>query len=85
MEKSKSSTHPIQSSSERVTIDCRDFPSEKNCTLVIAGTEDEVLKAATEHAVSSHGHQNSSELRETIKQSLKRDMGIGISSERRSA
>jgi predicted small metal-binding protein len=40
----------------RKFIDCREFPSESNCSLTIAGTEDEVLKAAAEHAVSSHGH-----------------------------
>src|SRR5436309_8031820 len=37
----------------RKVVDCRLFPSENNCTLTIAGTEDEVLKAAVEHAVSS--------------------------------
>ncbi len=42
--------------SVRKVIDCREFPSESNCSLTIAGTETEVLKAAAEHAVSSHGH-----------------------------
>ncbi|HXF33627.1 MAG TPA: DUF1059 domain-containing protein [Candidatus Acidoferrales bacterium] len=41
----------------RKMIDCGMFPSETNCTLKISGTEEEVLKAATEHAVSSHGHE----------------------------
>jgi hypothetical protein len=47
----------------RKVADCRKFPSENNCTLTIAGTEEEVLKCATEHAVSSHGHKDTPELR----------------------
>ncbi len=35
---------------QRKSIDCRLFPSEKNCTLKISGTEEEVLDAAVEHA-----------------------------------
>ena len=54
----------------RKAIDCRQFPSEKNCSLYISGTEDEVLDAATAHAVSAHGHQNSPELREQIRTTL---------------
>ncbi len=59
------------SSSRRKVIDCRLFPSEKNCTLAISGTEDEVLEAAVQHAVSTHGHKNSPELREQIRSLLK--------------
>lgn len=57
--------------STRKMIDCREFPSEKNCSLTIAGTEDEVLKAATEHAVSSHGHAAGPELTNAIRGSLR--------------
>jgi len=57
--------------SGRKVIDCRLFPSEKNCTLAISGTEDEVLEAAVQHAVSVHGHENTSELREQIRSMLK--------------
>jgi predicted small metal-binding protein len=56
---------------DRKSIDCRDYPSEKNCSLKMAGTEEEVLDAAVQHAVSVHGHQNSPELREQIKSMLK--------------
>ncbi|MFL6552496.1 MAG: DUF1059 domain-containing protein [Verrucomicrobia bacterium] len=56
---------------QRKSIDCRDYPSEKNCSIKISGTEDEVLDAAVQHAVSAHGHQNTPELREQIKQMLK--------------
>ncbi|MGZ3687411.1 MAG: DUF1059 domain-containing protein [Bdellovibrionota bacterium] len=55
----------------RKMADCRDFPSEKNCTLTISGEEDEVVRAASQHAVKEHGHQDSPELREKIRQSLK--------------
>ena len=51
-------------SQERKVVDCRLHPSEKNCTLSIEGTEDEVLEAATQHAITAHGHTNSPELRE---------------------
>ena len=57
--------------STRKSIDCRNYPSEKNCTLKISGTEEEVLDAAVEHAVSAHGHQNAPELRQQIKSMLK--------------
>ncbi|MGC2354324.1 MAG: DUF1059 domain-containing protein [Candidatus Udaeobacter sp.] len=58
---------------QRKSIDCRDYPSDKNCSLKISGTEQEVLDAAVQHAVSSHGHENTPELREQIKSILKDD------------
>jgi hypothetical protein len=48
--------HNMAESSKRKSIDCRNYPSEKNCSLKISGTEDEVLDAAVQHAVSAHGH-----------------------------
>jgi len=56
---------------KRKVIDCRLYPSEKGCTLSIEGTEEEVLEAATQHAVSAHGHPNSAELREELRGILK--------------
>ena len=56
---------------QRKSIDCRDYPSEKNCSLKISGTEEEVLEAAVQHASSVRGHENTPELREQIKQMLK--------------
>ena len=50
----------------RKVIDCRDFPSETNCTLTISGREFEVLQAAAEHAVSTHGHVDTPELRDQL-------------------
>lgn len=54
----------------RKMIDCRKVPSDFNCTLTIAGREDEVLDAAVAHAVIKHGHQDNAELREMIRASL---------------
>ena len=56
---------------QRKSIDCRNYPSEKNCSLKISGPEEEVLDAAVAHAVSAHGHQNAPELRAEIKSMLK--------------
>ena len=56
--------------SVRKYVDCREFPSDSNCSLTIAGTEDEVVKAATEHAISSHGHTAGPELVNAIRSSL---------------
>ena len=57
----------------RKYIDCREFPSEKNCSLKISGTEDEVLEIAVQHASSSHGHENNPELREELRGLLKEE------------
>jgi hypothetical protein len=59
----------------RKYIDCREIPSEKNCSLKISGTEEEVLEAAVQHAVSAHGHANTPELREQLRLSLKEEEG----------
>ncbi|MEV0604692.1 DUF1059 domain-containing protein [Streptomyces sp. NPDC050315] len=55
----------------RKVADCRDYPSEMNCTLVISGEEEEVVRAAAEHAVTVHGHTDSLELRRQVRDSLK--------------
>ena len=57
--------------SDRKAIDCRDHPSDKGCTLRLEGTEEEVLEAAVTHAVTSHSHTNSPELRDQIKSIMK--------------
>lgn len=56
----------------RKYIDCRDFPSEKNCTVALsADTEDELLEAAVQHAVQVHDHHDSPELRTQLKACFK--------------
>jgi predicted small metal-binding protein len=59
------------SETKRKVIDCRLHPSERGCTLSIEGTEEEVLEAAVQHAVTAHGHTNSPDLREQIKTIMK--------------
>jgi predicted small metal-binding protein len=49
-------------------IDCREFPSEMNCTVAIsADNDDELLDAAVQHAVSVHKHTDSPELRSQLR------------------
>lgn len=54
----------------RKIADCRKYPSEMDCSLTIAGEEEEVVRAASEHAVSVHQHTDSPELREQVRASL---------------
>ncbi|PYT00597.1 MAG: DUF1059 domain-containing protein [Acidobacteria bacterium] len=56
---------------QRKSIDCRDYPSDKNCSLKISGTEEEVLDAATRHAADAHGHEHTPEFREKLRSMLK--------------
>jgi hypothetical protein len=59
----------------RKVIDCRRFPGEKPCSIVISGTEDDVLDLAVLHAKTVHGHQETPELREQIR-SMLQDEGV---------
>ena len=55
----------------RKFIDCREVPSETNCSLTIAAdSETELINAAAQHAVAVHGHQDSPELRSQLKQAI---------------
>lgn len=54
----------------RVMADCRRFPSEMDCSLTIIGEEEEVVRAASEHAASVHSHEDTPELREQIRSFL---------------
>ena len=56
----------------RKYIDCRLFPSDTKCSVAIsADTEDEVVAAAAQHAVSVHQHEDSPQLRQQIRASVK--------------
>jgi len=54
----------------RMRADCRRWPSESECSLTIVGEEDEVVRAAAEHAASVHGHEDTPEMREQLRQML---------------
>jgi predicted small metal-binding protein len=52
----------------RKYIDCREFPSETNCSITIAADrEEELMEAAVQHAVAVHKHADTPELREELK------------------
>jgi predicted small metal-binding protein len=55
----------------RKVIDCRDFPSEKECSLSISGSEDEVMAVAVYHAMTAHGHPDSPDLRSGLRDMMK--------------
>lgn len=57
----------------RKYIDCREMPSENNCDIAMSGSEEHLLEAAVTHAVTAHGHQDTPELREQIRGSLKEE------------
>jgi hypothetical protein len=51
----------------RLMADCRRWPSDADCSLVIIGEEDEVVAAAATHAAAVHGHDDTPELREQLR------------------
>ncbi|MFD0668424.1 DUF1059 domain-containing protein [Ramlibacter sp. MAHUQ-53] len=56
----------------RKYVDCREYPSDMHCTVsIVADSDPELLEAAVQHAVSVHGHQDTPELREQLRQLFK--------------
>jgi predicted small metal-binding protein len=56
----------------RKYIDCREYPSEMNCTVALSADSDkELLEAAVQHAVSVHQHEDTPEFRQQLKQLFK--------------
>jgi hypothetical protein len=52
----------------RKTIDCREYPSDINCTVALsADSAEELLEIATAHAVAAHGHTDTPELRSVLR------------------
>jgi predicted small metal-binding protein len=57
---------------QRKSIDCREFPNEMKCTVAISADSDrELLDIAVQHAVATHGHKDTPEFRQQLKQSFK--------------
>jgi len=55
----------------RLYIDCREFPSDMNCTVAIAAdNERELVDAAVQHAVAVHGHQDTPQFRTEIAKAI---------------
>ena len=62
----------------RKYVDCRQIPSEMNCTIAIsADSEDELLEAAVQHAVAVHGHTDDAELRDGIRGAIQEGAPAG--------
>ena len=56
----------------RKYIDCREYPSDMNCSVALAAnTENELLEAAVQHAVAVHQHQDTPELRQQLRKMFK--------------
>jgi Protein of unknown function (DUF1059) len=52
-----------------LVANCGSFPSEKNCQLVIMAPEnqrDDLVEAASAHAIKEHGHEDAPELRREL-------------------
>ena len=61
----------------RKYIDCREVPSEMNCSVAIAAdSEDELVEAAVQHAMAVHSHEDNSELRDMVRQGIKDMEGV---------
>lgn len=52
----------------RKYIDCREFPSEMNCSVALSADSDaELQEAAVQHATTVHKHADPPELRAQLK------------------
>ena len=59
----------------RKYIDCREFPSDMDCTVAIsADSESELLEAAVQHAVAVHRHKDTPEFRQQLRTLFKEGM-----------
>jgi predicted small metal-binding protein len=57
----------------RKYIDCRDYPGmPKKCTVAIsADNDDELIEAAVQHGMAVHGYDDTEDLREQLRSSIK--------------
>lgn len=56
----------------RVCIDCRDYPSDINCSVSLcADSPEELIEAVVEHGTKVHGYQDTAEFREMIRKDMK--------------
>jgi predicted small metal-binding protein len=58
----------------RYYIDCREMPSERNCDLAMAGSEEHLVDAAVTHAITAHQHEDTPELREEVRKQMKEEV-----------
>jgi hypothetical protein len=57
----------------RTTLDCRELARDLTCSLNFSGPADGVLEAAVQHAVTSHGADDSEQLRARLRDALRID------------
>ncbi len=56
----------------RKYVDCREVPSDMNCTVAIsADSEDQLLEAAVQHAVQVHSHEDTPAFRAQLRSAMK--------------
>jgi predicted small metal-binding protein len=56
----------------RKFIDCREVPSDVNCSLAIYGEPEEVVQATVQHMKTTHGHTEADEeLAEMVRSGMK--------------
>jgi predicted small metal-binding protein len=56
----------------RKYIDCRDYPSEMHCSIAISADSDqELVEAAVQHAVTVHKHEDTPEFRKMVQEQIK--------------
>jgi predicted small metal-binding protein len=62
----------MEAAMARKYLDCRDYPSDMNCTVAMsADSEDELLETAVQHACVTHGHMDTPELRSKLRELFK--------------
>lgn len=57
----------------RKYIDCREYPEAKCSVTIFADTEDELLEAAMQHAITVHGYKDTPEVREQLRKSFREE------------
>jgi len=58
---------------ERYCLDCRDHPSDVNCTMAFsADTKEELLDVVMDHGVKVHGMDDTPEVRESLEKGFKK-------------
>lgn len=55
----------------RKFLDCRNFPSDVDCSMTLIGEPEELERAAVEHAISVHGEHDTLDLREAIRKAMR--------------
>jgi hypothetical protein len=58
---------------ERYCVDCREFPSENSCDVIMCASEEHLIEAAVIHATTAHGEQDTPQLREETRRAMKRE------------